>query len=561
MRIVNKTLLWTAVLLLLIRTGFSLANVTAITNVKGYTYTTQQQFVTFDTLVFQAGKVLAVGDSTLLKQYVDATIINGKGKTLLPGITDGHGHMLGLGFNLLNVDIRGIDSAKQSVQTVAKFAKNNPSLLWIKGRGWNQEIWSDGKYPTAKQLDEYISDRPVYLRRVDSHAVWLNSKAMALAGIDKNTLAPPGGEIVKDENGEPTGVLIDNAESLVTAIIPEPSRLEMAQALDMASKHLLSLGITSVHDAGIDKATYDLYRQQAQEQALKVRIYGMLAATDSALPQMLKTGYVRDDKDFLSIRSVKIYGDGALGSRGAALLAPYQDDHDNQGLLVTSKQALVPLFNLVLGHRFQINIHAIGDRANRIALDQFQRVYQQPGAELIHGKELRHRIEHAQVVHPEDIPRFKTLDIIPSMQPTHATSDKDMAPKRVGEKRLAGAYAWQQFLQQGSRIVAGSDFPVELANPMFGLHAAVTRQDRNNQPAHGWRNHDSMSVQQAFKAFTLDAAYGAHQEHILGGLQAGKWADFILLDNDIFKMNKTEIWQTKVLATWVAGNPVYTAPE
>ncbi len=537
----------------------ALASSTVVHNIKGYTFTNDRELVSFSSIAFKDGKVLAIGDNKLKNQYPAAKQINGNGKVLLPGIVDGHGHMLGLGFNLLNVDVRDIGSAKLTAEWVAKYAASNPNLTWIKGRGWNQELWPTNAYPTAKQLDEYVSDRPIYLSRVDGHAAWLNTKAMELAGITKDTISPPGGEIIKDENGEPTGVLIDNAEQLVIDKIPQPTASEMELALKKATEHLLSLGITSMHDAGIDESTYELYKQQANKGNLGVRIYAMLAATEPKLAELLKKGFVQDDRNFLSIRSVKIYGDGALGSRGAALLQPYHDDHDNQGLLVTSKEKLSPLFDLILDHRFQINIHAIGDRANKIALDEFERVFKKPEQALINGEQLRHRVEHAQVVQPDDIPRFKSLNILPSMQPTHATSDKDMAPKRIGEKRLEGAYAWQKFLQQGSRIVSGSDFPVELANPFFGLHAAVTRQDRNNQPEQGWRNQDAMSVAEALRSFTIDAAYGAHQDEIIGGLQAGKWADFILVDKDIFTMPKADLWKTKVLETWVAGERVFQA--
>ncbi|QTH62818.1 amidohydrolase [Psychrosphaera ytuae] len=533
------------------------AEPTVITNVKGYTYTTSEEFVTFDSIAFEDGKILAVGDKSIVSQYPDAKVTDGKGKTMLPGIIDGHGHMLGLGFNQLNVDVRDLKSAQETAKKVAQYAAKNPQVTWIKGRGWNQEIWPENKYPTAKQLDEYISDRPVYLSRVDGHAAWLNTKAMELAGITRNSISPEGGEIIKDKDGNPTGVLIDNAEVLVMEKIPAPSQAEMALALNTANDHLLSLGVTSMHDAGIDLDTYNLYRAKADSKELDVRIYGMLAATDPNLELMLKQGYISDENDFLSIRSVKIYGDGALGSRGAALLEPYHDDRHNQGLLVTSKEKLTPLFDTILAHRFQINIHAIGDRANRIALDEFERVFKKPESTLINGDALRHRVEHAQVVHPEDIPRFKTLNIIPSMQPTHATSDKSMAPKRIGEARLKGAYAWQSFLKQGSKIVAGSDFPVELANPFFGVHAAVARQDRDNQPQGGWIMEEAMTVKQALKAFTIDAAFGAHQETKIGGLQAGKWADFILLDQDIFAVQPKDLWKTRVLETWVAGKRVF----
>jgi len=296
-----------------------------------------------------------------------------------------------------------------------------------------------------------------------------------------------------------------------------------------------------------------MFKDRVAATSAKVRIYGMIAASDPHLEVMLSKGYVQDAHDMLSIRSVKIYGDGALGSRGAALLAPYSDDKDNLGLLVTQPETLRHLYRQILAHEFQINIHAIGDRANRLALDEFERAFRTHPK----SRRLRHRVEHAQVIHLEDIPRFKQLGILPSMQPTHATSDKNMAEDRVGTERLKGAYAWQSFIKQGTPVIAGSDFPVELANPFFGLHAAVTRQDRDNQPAGGWISNEALSVAQAFKAFTLDAAYGAHQEQVLGGLEAGKWADFILIDKNIFEIVPEALWTPKVLETWVAGKRLY----
>lgn len=527
----------------------TLSQATLVHNVKGYTYLNSGELTQFSAIVFEDGKVIATGDN-LQKSYPDSTIIDGEGKTMLPGLTDGHVHYLGLGFNLLQVDVRDIPSKQKTAFKVAQYAKENPELAWIKGRGWNQVLWPSKKFPTAKDLDEYIVDKPVVLGRVDGHAVWLNSKAMSLAGITRNTISPDGGEIVKDKTGEPTGVLIDNAENLVWEKIPKQTDVERLAAFNKVNQHLLELGITSVHDAGIDHDSYHFLQDQIKAENFKVRVYAMLAATDDKLEEMLEHGYIEDDNDMLSIRSVKIYGDGALGSRGAAMLAPYHDDPENRGLLLTKPDRLRELYKIIFNYDFQVNIHAIGDRANKIALDEFEFAFKNKPS----SKKLRNRIEHAQVIDVEDIPRFKTLDVLPSMQPTHATSDKNMAQDRIGEERLKGAYAWQTFLKQGSKVIAGSDFPVELANPFFGLHAAVTRQDRDNQPEQGWIKQESLTIEQAFKAFTLDAAYGAHQDKVLGGLEKGKWADFILIDQDIFDIEPKDIWKTKVLQTWVAGS-------
>lgn len=528
------------------------SKVTVIQNVKGYTYLNNGNLVTFSSIAFENAKVLSTGDD-LVKQYPNATTIDGQGKVMLPGLVDGHGHFLGLGFNLLQVDVRGELSKQKTAFKVAQYAKKNPELNWIKGRGWNQVLWPDKKFPTASDLDEYVSDKPVILGRVDGHAVWLNTKALQLAGITRNTVSPDGGEIIKDSNGEPTGVLIDNAENLVWEKVPKQTDAERLSAFNKVNQHLLKLGITSVHDAGIDHDSYQFLINQVEQNNFKVRVYAMLAATDHNLEAMLKQGYIADKNDLLSIRSVKIYGDGALGSRGAAMLKPYHDDPKNTGLLLTKPEKLRQLYKTIFKHDFQINIHAIGDKANRLALDEFAFAFGQNPK----SQQLRNRIEHAQVINVNDIPRFKALNILPSMQPTHATSDKNMAQDRIGKQRLKGAYAWQTFLKQGSKVVAGSDFPVELANPFYGLHAAVTRQDRQDMPKKGWIKHESLTIEQAFKAFTIDAAYGAHQDKILGGLEKGKYADFILIDQDIFEIEPKDLWKTKVLQTWVAGTKLH----
>ena len=527
---------------------------TLIYNVKGYTFDDNEHLAQFDSIVISDGKVKNIGQG-LAKSFTGKDTIDGKGKTMLPGLIDGHAHFMGLGFNLLKVDVRGIKSADATAKKVASYVKANPKLEWILGRGWNQVLWPKQQFPTAKDLDEYVTDKPVVLKRVDGHAVWLNSKAMALAGINKHSVSPDGGEIVKDENGEPTGVLIDNAEELIWQKVPQESAQKWELAFDKVNDHLLSLGITSVHDAGVGYRGYQFFNKKLADGDFKVRVYGMLSGADDKLPEMLEQGFVNDSSDLLSIRSVKIYGDGALGSRGAALLVPYDDDKENTGLLVTKPEKLRVLFDQIFSHNFQINIHAIGDRANKIALDEFEFAYKNTPQ----AKQLRNRIEHAQVVHLDDIPRFKELAVLPSMQPTHATSDKNMAEARIGKERLKGAYAWQTFLRQGSKVVLGSDFPVELANPFYGLHAAVTRQDRDNLPEQGWLPHESLTLEQALKSFTLDAAYGAHQEQKLGSLQQGKWADFILVDRDIFAIPAEDLWKTKVLETWVAGKPMYQA--
>jgi len=525
---------------------------TIMANINGYSFDNNRQLQQFQTLVFDNGRVVATGGPTLGANYPEANLIDGKGLTLLPGITDAHGHVSSLGYALLQIDLRGATSARQVSSLISKYAKEKPFLNWIQGRGWNQVLWPGQQYPTAPILDELVSDRPVWLERIDGHAGWANSKALALAGISANTISPPGGEIIRDQNGNPTGILIDNAMALVNQIIPPPSDEEMAAALAVATSHLLSLGITSVHDAGVSARENDYYRQLANSGNLDVRLYGMISSTDPELGRMLSAGPSNDPLDLYSARSVKVYTDGALGSRGAALLEPYSDRASHSGLLLTSKEQLRAIFSLSTQAGFQVAIHAIGDKGNRIALDEVEHAYATIG-----GRKLRHRIEHSQVVALDDIPRFKSLDVIASMQPTHATSDMNMAEDRLGSDRLKGAYAWRSFLDQGSVLVSGSDFPIELANPFHGIHAAVTRQNQFDEPYGGWISKQAMTTEEAVRSFTIDAAWAAHQDKVLGGLTEGKWADFILLDQDLFAIPVNELWKTKVAETWLAGKLVY----
>jgi hypothetical protein len=375
---------------------------------------------------------------------------------------------------------------------------------------------------------------------------------MAIAGITDATLDPLGGKIIRDANGKATGVFVDYAMALIEDKIPAASAEELELAFDKAYEHLLSLGIVSTHDAGVSQADLDSYLARSNQGNLPVRIYGMLNATSDHLYDWLKAGRIQDDNDFLSIRSVKLYSDGALGSRGAALLESYSDDEGNHGLLLTDPAALDQLVEDIIAAGFQANIHAIGDKANRISLNAIEKAYKKTD-----GRQLRNRIEHTQVVALADFPKFLELNVIASMQPVHATSDKNMAADRIGEDRLVGAYAWQRFLQQGTVVASGSDFPVELANPFHGLHAAITRQDHDNMPKGGWLADQAMTPAQALRSFTLDAAYAAHQEDVLGSLEQGKWADFILVDQDVVNGVALDTWKTKVVQTWIAGELVY----
>ncbi|RUO24499.1 amidohydrolase [Aliidiomarina minuta] len=533
-------------------------------NFTGYTFSgkpgAEAQFSSFSVLVVEDGKVVAKGDKDLKQDYPEATLHNLYGRTLLPGLIDSHGHIQTLGENLMQVDLRGINNRTATVAKVANYADSHHELEWVIGRGWNQEIWPTREYPNRQDLDDVISDRPVWLTRVDAHAGWANSKALQLAGITADTEDPDGGQIIRDADGEPTGILIDAAMQLVQDIMPAITDEQRAEAVKLAQDHILQLGITHVLDAGVSAKGLENFRQMHAEGTLNLRVNAMISGSDPALTELLAEGVYRSEDDILRIGNVKLYGDGALGSRGARLIEPYTDDEENLGLLITPEEQVAKLFREVHEAGFQISYHAIGDYPNRLALDEFEKITANDD-ELTDLSAFRHRIEHAQIVQVKDIPRFKTLGIIPSMQPTHATSDMNMAEDRVGNERIAGAYAWRSFLDQGSIIAAGSDFPVELTNPFYGLHAAVTRQDRNNDPVEGWYPDQAMTFAEALRSFTLDAAYAAFMDDSIGTLEEGKWADFIVLDKDPMKLESKDLWRIKVLSTYIAGERVHHSPK
>jgi len=528
---------------------------TVVDNANGYTLNAKGDLVQFKAIAFDdKGRIIAVGASAdVIKQAPNAKRVDLQGRTLLPGLIDAHGHVFGLGQQLTQLDLFHSTSLGGALKSIGDYAKANADHAWIRGRGWNQENWKLGRFPLAAELDAVVSDRPVWLDRVDSHAGWANSRALALAGITRSTPDPVGGKIVRDANGDATGVLVDAAQELMTKVLPQQTEAEGRIMLDHALAEMARVGITAVHDAGVDVAQDRIYRAYADSGKLTTRVYGMIAGTDKDFDQLSTKGPVKDyGNGMYALRAVKLYSDGALGSRGAALIKPYSDDPHSHGLLFHKNADMDKMMAKAMRKGYQVNVHAIGDAGNKQILDLFQK-------ELAATRSAaqRHRIEHAQVVQAADIPRFKTLDIIPSMQPTHATSDKNMAETRVGPERIKGAYAWRSFLHQGSRIACGSDFPVESPNPFFGLHAAVTRQDAQGQPLAGWYPNQAMSLKEALRCFTLDAAYAGHQESTLGSLEAGKQADFIVIDADLFRMPTYDIHKTGVLETWVAGKQVF----
>ncbi|MDH3811157.1 MAG: amidohydrolase [Gammaproteobacteria bacterium] len=527
---------------------------TALHNVNGYT-STSDGIVEFTVLVFDdAGRVVATGNADLLEQHADATNVDGQGRTVLPGLVDAHAHVAGLGFLKTSLDLTGVASVENAVAAIAQYRQDKPHTRWITGRGWNQVLWPVKEFPTAAHIDAVVSDRSVWLRRIDGHAGWANSVALKQAGIDDNTPDPVGGKIIRDDNGHATGVLIDMAMDLVEMHVPKPDKAEGRAAIRAAVDTLLSEGITSVHDAGIDIVNAEIYMSMADDDDLGMRIYAMTGGAGDVLDAIGKPIYAYGN-DRLEISSVKLYSDGALGSRGAAMIEPYSDDPENRGLPFWTQEELDAMVAKANGMGFQVGIHAIGDLGNRMSLDAFEKT--QGGK----PSPLRNRIEHSQIVTLDDIPRFAELGIIASMQATHATSDMNMAEDRIGPERILGGYAWRRMLDAGVAVANGSDFPVELSNPFHGLYAAVTRQSRDGEPKGGWYADQALTRAEALHSFTLAGAYAARQEDRLGSLEPGKWADFIVIDRDYFTIPAAEIDDIVVLETWVGGQQAYAQEE
>ena len=533
---------------------------TVFDHANGYTLNSKNELVRFAAFaVDDNGRLISVGSSAQVAAKAPAARhVDLQGKTVLPGLIDAHGHVFGLGGMLTQLDLSSTTSLADALKVTAVYACANPvtnaaDSAWLRGRGWNQEVWKLGRFPTAAELDAVVPNRPVWFERVDGHAGWANSAALKLAGITAATPDPVGGKIVRDAQGNATGVLVDAARELVEKVLPRQSEAGARVVLDRALAELARVGLTSVHDAGVDIGSDALYRDYADNGKLSARVYAMIGGTEHDFDVLASKGPLKTyGGDMYALRAVKLSSDGALGSRGAALLAPYSDEPKSHGLLFKTDAQMRAMMEKAMKKGYQVNVHAIGDAGNRQILDGYEELI---GKTSTGG--LRHRIEHAQVVALADIPRFRQIGVIPSMQPTHATSDMNMAEQRVGAERIKGAYAWRTFLKQGSRIACGSDFPVESPNPFFGIHAAVTRQSAANLPAAGWHKEQAMTLQEAFRCFTLDAAFAGHQENQVGSLEAGKWGDFIVIDRDLFTMAPSDIHKVGVLQTWVAGKQVF----
>jgi predicted amidohydrolase YtcJ len=492
-----------------------------------------------------------IGDDGRVKQVMTKAsprmsrfdrMINGEGRTVLPGLIDAHGHVLGLGFSALQLDLVGTNSLADLQQRLRAYAVAHPESRWIIGRGWNQELWPNKNFPTAADLDAAVPDRPVVVERVDGHALVANGAAMKAAGITAATPAPSGGRI---ENG----LFVDAAMELVSNAVPPPTPTELDQALAKAQDILLSYGVTGVGSMSTALGDWNAMRRAGEAGRLNVRLMVYADELKLLAQEPRPTPWLYGDR--LRMVGIKFYADGALGSRGAWLKQPYADKPDTHGLQFHSNAEMLSLADEAAGRGFQIATHAIGDAANAQVISTYEAMSRK------YGRDRRWRIEHFQVVDPADIPRLAPAGIIASMHPTHQTSDRLMAEKRLGPDRLAGAYAWQTVLKSGAHLAFGTDFPVESPNPFPGLSAAVSRQDMQGQPPGGWLPAERLSFEQALAAYTRGAAYAGFAEDKMGALEPGKWADFILVDRDPTKADPISLGNTQVLETWVAGKKVW----
>ena len=531
-------------------TALPVAADTLVDNVDGVTIGEDGEVLRFTGLVFdEEGRITQVLERGEDRPSTDF-LLDGRGRVMLPGMIDAHVHVMDIGFAALTLDLSDTTSLEDALAKVEQFAQDNPGRPWILGRGWNQEKWGLGRFPTAAELDAIVPDRPVWLERADNHANWANSVAMDIAGITAATKDPEGGRIIRDGRGAPTGIFVDKANALVGKHVPAPRPQDRDAAFAKAQERLIANGVTAVADMGTPIEDWQTFRRAGDIGQLKVRIMSYANSFDTA--QLIAgagpTPWLYDDK--LRMGGIKLYLDGALGSRGAILKEPYHDEPSTRGIPLLTSAQLRNLMSRAALSNFQTAVHAIGDAANQDVLSAI--------AELAptYKGDRRWRIEHAQIVDPADLPRIGQNGTIASMQPLHQTSDRTMAEARLGPDRLGGAYAWRSVLEKGGKLAFGSDAPVEPADPFAGIAAAISRTDENGEPFGGWRAQEAISREQAFKAFTLDAAYAGFAEGRFGRLIPGERADFLLVDRDPFLASPSDIRATEIDEVWIGGTRV-----
>ncbi|MHB1068873.1 MAG: amidohydrolase [Gemmatimonadaceae bacterium] len=554
-RLISRTILFAGLSSVALAQGAAPVADLIVTNARIYTSDDTRPVV--EAVAVAGGKVLFAGNAVgamALKRAVTRVLDLG-GRTVIPGMIDAHGHVAGLGDALHIVDLTGTSTYDEVVARVAERAKKTPKGQWVLGRGWDQNDWGDTRFPTHDKMTAAVPDHPVYIVRVDGHAGLANLKALQAACVTAATQDPSGGHIERNADGSPSGVFVDNAQGLVRRAIPRQTRDDVKLAITDAVREAQRWGLTGVHDAGSSATALDVYEELAKSGQMKFRLFAMISDDAPTVDAWFKRGPLMDAYNgSLWVRSIKLYSDGALGSRGAALLEPYSDDPRNIGLLVSAPAHIQDVATRALKAGFQINTHAIGDRGNRLVLDAYE-----AALKAVPTADHRFRVEHAQILNFDDVPRFAHLGVIPSMQASHQTSDMYWAGARLGAQRLLGAYAWRSLLNIGVVVPNGSDFPVEQVNPLISFHSAVSRQDARDWPPGGWYPAERMTRDEALKSITIWAAYSGFQEKVLGSLTPGKYADFVVLDQDIMRVPPELLLNTTVLQTWVGGTKVYEA--
>lgn len=521
----------------------------------GKVLTVDGDFSTAEAVAVMGDKIVFVGSSADVEGYVGANteVIELDGKLLIPGLIDSHGHVGNQGAFLDNLDFFGTTSYTQIIDIIKERADELQPGEWILGRGWDQNDWDVKEFPVHDALSRAVPNNPVVVTRVDGHAILANAKAMEAAGVTRSTQSPDGGKIHQKRTGTPSGVFVDNAMGLIRAVIPELSTERRRDQLLKAGASGVSVGLTGTHDAGISPTTASDYKYLIDNSNYPMRVYAMYRTNEADLVKFFNDNRIIGyGGNMLTARSMKISIDGALGSRGAAMIEDYTDDKGNKGLLITPYERVLQAAKAALETGFQLNVHAIGDRGNRLVLDAYEIALKENP-----NPDHRFRIEHSQIVTLEDIPRFKELGVIPAMQATHATSDMYWAEDRVGPQRIIGAYAWRKFLNDGHHIANGSDYPVENNNPMLGFYASITRQDAKSSPEGGWYPDQKMTREETLKSWTIWGAEAAFQEDILGSIEVGKLADLVVMDKDIMTIEPTEILTAKPLYTIVNGKIRY----
>jgi len=533
--------------------------------VNGNVYTVNEKQPRAEAIAVKGDRIVFVGSNANAKRFQGAgtRVIDLHGETVVPGMTDSHYHFIGVGQREMNLNLEGITNLEDFLAKVKERVDRTKPEEWVTGRGWIETFWKPPVFPTRWDLDKISPNNPVFLTRADGHGAVANSAALKIGGVTKESKDPFGGQILRDkQTGEPVGMLLDNAQGFVSRHIPAPTQAEIQQAIILANKRSIELGLTQIQDPGGSYRDVDLYKKLYGEGKLKLRIYKAVYGPGPEAKRLLSEGPIIEAfGNRFNLRTIKVVSDGALGSRGAALLAPYSDTPDSSGFLRVKEEDLLPMLKEALQKGIQVETHAIGDYANRFILDQYEKALNAVPKSERKIAEPRWRDEHSQIVNPIDIPRFAKLGIIPSMQASHAIGDLHFAPSRLGMKRLEGAYAWQSFIKSGVIVPGGSDAPVERGEPMIEFYAAVARKDIRGFSGEGWHPEEKVTREQALKMLTIWPAHAAFEENVRGSIEVGKLADLTILSADIMRIPEMEILKTHCVMTVIGGEVVYEAAQ